>query len=422
MQEDLLQYIWACGYFNQQDLRTVDGEALEILSPGQHNRNQGPDFTAARIRLQGLEWVGKVELHVRTSDWHRHGHQHDPQYNPVMLHVVWEHDSPGPSRIPVLELQGRIAGSLLATYTNWMLVPDAIPCAASHAGAGLSLEASWKMQLLEERLSARTTHLLHELGLVTGHWEELCWRTLARNFGYQVNADAFESLARSVPWKLVLRYRIQIHQLEALLFGQSRLLEERFDDPYPQLLQKEYAYLRKLHHLVPIRESMQFLRMRPGNFPTVRLAQLAALLHAGIFPFDLILGGTSLQRLQTQLDITANDFWHYHYRFQTSSGYAPKRLGISMIRSLLINTMVPVRYAYGLWTGDKSLRDSALAWLAELPAESDQELYRFVQAGLHPEDAAASQALHQLWKHYCSVKRCLDCAIGQRMLRPMETA
>jgi hypothetical protein len=416
MREDLLQFIWAHGYFNHNALATQDGRGIAVIDPGRLNRHQGPDFLDARIRIDGIEWAGNVELHVLTSDWHRHGHDPDPRYQRLVLHVVWKHDGNAPMDLPVLELYGRVPGTLLQTFTAWMNQPDRLPCAASLGTTINQLPQGWRDILLDLRLHAKASQWLEELAQLKGHWDELCWRKLARNFGHRVNADAFEQVARSLPLRILHRHSGQIHQLEALLFGQAGLLWGNWEDPYPVMLQKEFAYLKKLHALKPAAVLVHFLRMRPGNFPTVRLAQLAMLMHSTERLSEAILRAEDVSALETLFDVTANDFWHYHYRFGKASSYAPKRLGAETIRNILINTAVPFVYAYGQWSGNASLCMRAKGWLEALPAERDQSLQVFRDAGLQCVTAADSQALHSLYRDFCVQKHCLSCAIGELVI------
>jgi Protein of unknown function (DUF2851) len=417
MQENLLQFIWEQGYFNRQDLRTHLGDTIEILTPGQRNTHQGPDFLQARLRIGKTEWVGNVELHLQTSDWIRHGHQHDPRYQNLVLHVVWQHQGMAPGNIPVLELKGRVPGFLLDTYTTWMNRPSSIPCAGTIRGRITDLPKDWSRTLLTRKLELRAAAWLEELDKLRGHWEELCWQKIARNFGYRVNADAFEELARSIPLKVLGKHRHQVHQLEALLFGQAGMLYGNMDDPYPILLQKEYAYLKKMHGLRPIHCRMQFLRMRPGNFPSVRLAQLAMLVLQSKHLFVKMIQARDIMDLESLFDVTANDFWHYHYRFGKSSDYAPKTLGKGMVRNIILNTVCPLLFAYGKRSGETDSLQKAVHFLETCPAEEDHEIRLFMDAGLIPASAAESQAMHFLKREFCDAKRCLECVIGEGLLK-----
>jgi hypothetical protein len=275
----------AVSIFQPFRLHTVDGEPVEILFPGRLNKNQGPDFSDAKIRVGTTLLAGSVELHLKTSDWQRHKHGQDKNYQNVILHVVLQHDQLFQNPIPVLELQHRIPSLLLENYTALMNAPSFIPCASTIKHTRELTWLNWKERLVAERLTRKAATVLEGLEQTGRHWEETFWRLLARNFGIKVNADAFEELARSLPVNLLAKQRASIHQLEALLLGQANLLPEPADD-YTKLL-REYNFLKQKYELAPINTPMHFLRMRPGNFPTVRLAQLAMLLynHASFFSF-----------------------------------------------------------------------------------------------------------------------------------------
>jgi hypothetical protein len=242
--EKLLQYIWQLQYFNKSELRTTTGEELEIIFPGKLNTNQGPDFIQARIKIDNTILVGSIELHLKTSHWNDHGHSKDPNYNNVILHVVFEDDEP-PASLPVLELQPRISNLLLERYSDLMNSSYFIPCGHSVSQVKEITWLSWKERLVAERLTRKSANVLRLLEESKGHWEETFWWLLARSFGMKVNSDAFESVAKSIPISILGKHKNQIHQVEALLFGQAGLLKGAFAEEYPKLLQREYAFLMK---------------------------------------------------------------------------------------------------------------------------------------------------------------------------------
>lgn len=416
MNEQLLQYIWHRQLFSNTSLCTSDGECLEILDRGQWNHDQGPDFLGAVIRLSGLTWAGNIELHNQTKDWLAHGHQHDPGYENVILHVVWEHTGNIDPGIPVLELKNRVSHFMLSTYADWMQQLRNVPCEDERRRQQLSPSPKWLKHLMEERLESRTRWIEDRRRLAAGDWEEVFWWVMARSFGQHVNADAFEALARGLSRSVIGRHRHQIQQLEALLLGQARMLSVKTDDPYVKLLQREYAHLRHKLNLSGIRNPIKFLRMRPMNFPTVRLAQLAMLLHLEDRWFSRIRNMKEPQEAEKMLSVTANDFWHYHYRLEKESGFQPKTLGRSMIHSIIINTIVPMLYAYGKIMNEASDVAKALDWLSALPAEKNMATRYFESEYWQPSDALSSQAMLQMEKNYCQQKRCLECDIGIRLL------
>ena len=416
MNEQLLQYVWQHRYFDQLALTTTNNDPVIVLHPGMLNTNQGPDFSGARIRLGDTEWAGNVELHVQTSDWTKHGHQNDKQYKNVILHVVWEHtenDCPG---IPVLELQGRVPVFLKEQFITWMNNRLLIPCIRELGLSGIQPSTAWKDKMVWERLNHKATLMMSNLQQLKGHWEEVFWWQIAGNFGVSVNSDAFAELGRSLPLTLIVRHKQQIHQLEALLLGQCGLLNEKFSDPYTRMLQKEYRFLRDKYSLKQIKTPVQFLRMRPGNFPTVRLAQLAMLIHESVQLFSKIKDMEDFQQVEQLLSVTANDFWHYHYRLETASAFCKKTLGNTMIQNLVINTVVPCLFSYGLYIRDDRYVQKALRWLQETQPEINSTTRIFQQQGVITENARDTQALLELKKYYCDEKKCLDCEIGQKLL------
>ncbi|MGB3008611.1 MAG: DUF2851 family protein [Chitinophagaceae bacterium] len=278
MTERLLHFIWQFQYFNKNDLVSTAGETVQVIFPGQYNTNQGPDFSDGKIKISKTTWAGTIELHLKTSDWIKHNHQSDKNYNNVVLHVVWEDDGTKDA-IPVLELRDRVSKILLQRYEELMKASSYIPCEKGIGAIRDITWKSWKDRLLAERLQRKTLAVEKFLSVNNFHWEETFWWMLARNFGIKVNADSFEAIARSIPINVLAKQKHQIHQLEALLLGQAGLLEENFKDDYPELLKREYKFLQTKYQLKPVSIPLHFLRMRPGNFPTIRLAQLAMLVH-----------------------------------------------------------------------------------------------------------------------------------------------
>jgi hypothetical protein len=414
--EKLLQYIWQFQYFNKAELQTTAGEKLQIIFPGKLNTNQGPDFTNAQIKIDNTTLVGSIELHLKASQWNEHGHNNDSNYKNVVLHVVFENDLP-PSAVPVLELQSRISNLLLDRYTDLMNSPSFIPCANSVSEVKEITWVSWKERLLAERLTRKSSIVFKFLEENNAHWEESFWWMLARNFGMKVNSEAFESTARSVSVNILAKHKNQIHQLEAFLFGQTGLLERSFEEDYPKLLQREYNFLKKKYDLKPIHTPVHFLRMRPGNFPTIRLSQLAALIQNSAHLFSKILETEKVSEIEKMFEVTANDYWHYHYRFDESSSFKKKTIGKDMIDNLIINTIVPVLFAYGLYLKEEKFKNKAILWLEELSAEVNSITKGFASLKLSNKSAFDSQAFIELKTQYCDHKHCLQCAIGNTLLK-----
>lgn len=418
--ERLLHFIWQFQYFNKSELATTSGEAITVSYPGTYNTNQGPDFSDAKIRIGKTTWAGAVELHIKTSDWNKHQHTTDSNYNNVMLHVVWEHDSEE-TGIPVLELKGRVSKILLQRYEELMNARSFIPCQNSISAVRSITWKSWKDRLVAERLIRKSALAEKFLSETNYHLEETFWWLLARNFGMKVNADAFEAVARSIPVNILAKSKNQLHQLEALLLGQAGLLAGDFSEDYPQMLQKEFIFLKQKYNLKPVNMPVHFLRMRPGNFPTIRLAQLAMLVHHSAHLFSKIKEAESKKEVNNWFDITANDYWHYHYRFDELSAYKKKKLGSTMTDNIVINTVCPLLFAYGNYHDEQRYKDMAMRWLEQTGAETNSITKGFLQAGIENKTAFDSQALIELKNEYCNAKKCLKCGVGNVLLSNKNT-
>ncbi|HEY2720536.1 MAG TPA: DUF2851 family protein, partial [Chitinophagaceae bacterium] len=270
MTERLLQFIWQFQYFNNGELVTSGDEQLQIIHAGQLNINQGPDFSNAKIKLASTIWAGNIELHLKASDWTKHNHHRDGNYNNVILHVVWENDVGNNVQIPILELKERVSKILLDRYESLMNAPEFIACEKSIHVVRDIIWKSWRERMMIERLMRKAKTAESLLVQSNFHWQEAFWWLLARNFGMKVNGDLFEEVARSIPVNLLARHKNQIHQLEALLLGQANLLKGNFREDYPIMLQKEYLFYKKKYDLRPVLAVPFFLRMRPGNFPSIR--------------------------------------------------------------------------------------------------------------------------------------------------------
>ncbi|HEU5053881.1 MAG TPA: DUF2851 family protein [Hanamia sp.] len=421
MKEDLLQYIWKFQYYNNNSLCSTNNEPISVLHPGKHNFNQGPDFTEAKIKINETLWAGNVEIHVNSSHWDLHKHSIDDNYRNIILHVVWNHDKEikdiDGNVLPTLELQDKVSKILLEKYRQLMEVPQFIPCEKLPATlSGLALTA-WKQRLAAERLLLKSENILKILQQTNYHWEETFWWLIAANFGLKVNSEAFKKIAQSLPLYLVAKHKNNVLGIEALLFGQAGLLKKDFADKYPSMLKKEYDFYSKKYKLKPVDEELHFLRMRPANFPTIRLAQLAMLIHNSEHLFSKIKETGSAKELKEMFAVEANDYWHYHYTFDEESDYKIKRLGKTMIENILINTVAPIVFCYGLHHQDEFYKEKALRWLEEIGPEKNAITKGFENLGYENKNAFDSQAFIQLKNHYCNNKLCLDCAIGNSLIR-----
>ncbi len=422
MDEKLLQFIWKHGLFDTTELKTVSGEPLVILHRGTWNNGEGPDFQNARIRIGNTLWAGHVEIHLNSSDWFKHGHSHSAQYQNVILHVVLTDDRKSPDElghIPVLELWNRIDGELLNNYKKLMKKSTWIPCAQDVKSVDSLIVSSFVDRLVAERLEDKSKAIMQWHRECDEQWEVTFFHALARSMGYSRNTEAFLMLASRTPLNIIERHRDNLLQLESLLFGQAGLLSPFYKDEYPQTLWKEYLFLRQKYSLTPMTgKEWIFGQLRPSNFPTIRIAQLAALFHRHTRLLKTICDLNHIQQLYELFGIEASAYWNHHYRFdQMSATNRTRKLGKSTIHLLINNTVIPVLFAYGKESLKRELSDKALEWLFVLPPEKNSVLDKFTRWGFRNKSAADSQALMYLKKNYCEPRYCLDCAIGAQLVK-----
>ncbi|QIX63218.1 DUF2851 family protein [Hymenobacter sp. BT18] len=424
MQEDFLHYVWQQQYFDKASLRTQEGEELTVLRPGFRHQEAGPDFPSARLRIGEVEWNGAVEIHLRASDWYRHQHQLDLRYDQVILHVVYTADQPvrrsDGSLIPTLELGPRIAPELLSTYEVLLAAPAAtLPCAGLLPQAPTVTRLSMVERALLERAErkADTVLTLHEQLL--GDWEATTWHALAAGFGFQKNTEPLARLAKALPLAVLRRHRHQPLQTEALVLGQAGFLESLEEpDDYSTALQREYGFLRHKYSLADTAlhaHEWNFLRLRPANFPTVWLVQLAALLHARPTLFAPLLATDKVTTLEAFFRAPLPAYWQNHARPGKAGSLA--ELGRSSAHLLVSNVVLPLRVAYARHVGQPELAEEAINLLTQLPAEHNHLLAPYEALGFANKSAADSQGLLTLHRAYCQPRRCLHCAIGNRILR-----
>ena len=424
MNEKLLQFIWQFQYFNRECLLLESGELLSIIKTGTHNTHQGPDFKDAAIKIDNIELIGNIEIHVLSSDWLKHKHDNDKQYGNVILHVVWQNDvdikDSHSKKIPVLVLESRVSKLLLNRYKN-LIDAIGIPC---HNSFLPSLDEftwiAWKERLLAERLERKALHILDLFHQSNNHWEEVLWWQIASNFGMKVNASLFEAVARTLSVSLLAKHKQQIIQIEALLMGQANLLNKESKDDYTSSLQKEYAYLMKKLQLKPISIQPNFLRMRPPNFPTIRLAQLAVLIQQSIHLFSQIKEMENCSEVKELFNLQASDYWNTHYTFSSTSDFKPKVLGTNAIDNIMINTIIPVLFAYGMYLKDEKYKEKAIKWLSEIKGEDNQIIKSWKTYNQKAITAFDSQALIELTNNYCQQRRCLECVVGNKLLRNVK--
>jgi hypothetical protein len=422
MHEDFLHYLWRMKRFDFTDLRTTQGDSIELLDGGTPNGDAGPDFTQARIRIAGTLWVGNVEMHLRSSDWLRHAHQEDPAYENVILHVVFEEDQPiyyrDGARIPCLELRGRTPARLRGLYQALRHGAHWIPCAPQYSETPELTRQLWLDRLLVERLERKTAAIAARIERLRGDWEEAFYQHLARSFGLQVNAEPFDQLAVALPISVLRRYQSSLFQMEALLFGQAGLLDEDFQDDYPRRLKQEAQHLINKHQLNPFPAVIwKFSRLRPANFPSLRIAQFATLIYQSGHLFSKMLTAKNSKEIEHMFEVRLSNYWKDHYRFDRRSKRATKTLGEDSIHHIIINTIAPFLFLYGKERQEFDLQDRALHLLEELPPENNAVVRKWHELGQSAQSAYESQALLQLKNEYCTRQRCLYCAVGSSILR-----
>lgn len=418
LSEDLLQFIWQYRLFNTDALYTTEGEPVRILSVGSLNRHAGPDFSSARIRIGQTLWAGNVEIHLKTSDWFKHRHQQDARYDRVILHVVFEQDMhPAALNMPCVVLQPRVSKLLLWRYQQMSENTAFVPCGVQAGKVTRITWKSWSDRLLLERWERKTSDMQGWLMQTTQNWEETCYQGLVQGFGQPTNADAFLQLAKSIPLRILMRNKTSLDVIEALLFGQAGMLEASFTDEYPQNLQRIYKYLRHKYQLQPIAtHAWKWLRMRPAAFPTLRIAMLAALIHERSHLFSHILSAKKLAMLEGLLIVQPSAYWHTHYRFDlpVTRTLIP---GKQLANNLMINTVLPLLYWYGQQKGEPDIQERAIDWINELKPEANNIIQGWNDLGVVAESALDTQALLQLKQCYCDERRCLECAIGAKILK-----
>ena len=425
MTEVFLHHIWKYRLFNSKELATTDGEPVEVIRTGQHNTDAGPDFFNAQVKIGTTTWAGNVEIHQKSSEWNKHHHATDSAYGNVILHVVYEHDEEVFTheniRIVTVELKGRFDPGIFSNYENLLRSSRWIPC-EDHIGKVDSLTiSSWLERMMIERLEIKSGFVLDTLSVNKNNWEETCYQQLARNFGFYTNSLPFEILARSVPLQLTGKHKDQIKQLEALLFGQAGLLNIRFNDRYATLLQTEYEFLKKKYSLVSMDPGQwKFLRLRPSNFPTIRIAQLAQLLHNNGSLFSMFLEKEELKDFESIFSIGVSDYWESHYTFDRMSPPKPKPLGESARMNILINTVVPLLFAYGRFNNEEKYKNRAVRFLEEIPPEENVVISQWKAMGITVDNSARTQALIHQKNSYCNLKKCLFCSVGNKIINTIQ--
>lgn len=421
MKEELLHAIWKYQLVQSNLLHTTQNEKICILYNGQHNDLEGPDFHNAKIQIGNQLWFGHVEIHIKSSDWYVHRHHLDANYDVVILHVVWEHDTEiftrGNQPLPTLELKKLVSPKILKNFNELKYAKKKwIPCEHQIQTVDKFTVQQWQERLLIERLEYKSTQITKLLIEYKNDWEAVLFLLLAQNFGMKQNAEAFLTWAQSMSFTTIRKVRSHSTALSALFFGQAGLLDELIEDPFYIRIQEEYAYLKKKHQLQPISHKLfRFYGIRPHSFPTIRMAQLAAVYHQHSNLFSKILSINTNYQAYELFRVDVPDYWLRHYTFTKSSPKRKKRLSKNFIDLLLINTIIPLQFAYN--KAQNKGEEPNLQLLRSLSPENNSIIQKFEEIGVKVNNAFDSQALLELKKNYCTRMRCLECAIGLKILK-----
>ncbi|MEN9522128.1 MAG: hypothetical protein RL065_505 [Bacteroidota bacterium] len=418
MNESFLHYIWKHKLLTTSDLKTTEGESITIIHVGNHNSNAGPDFLQAKIKIGNITLVGNIEIHLHSSDFEKHKHQNDENYKNLILHVVYQHDKKININCPTLCLEKIIPHYLIRNFEHLQQSNDEIPCSKLiHHLSEIKLREAL-LRYSVERLERKTFLIETVLKQNDNNWDETFYQILAKNFGMKVNGDAFYELAKSLPIKTLSKHKNSLLQLEAMLIGQAGMLNQIFNDTYAVQLQKEYQFLQHKHELKPIPSILwKMARMRPQNFPPLRLAQLAALIHEASHLFSKIIEATDLKKVIKLFETSPSNYWQSHYRLDASSNKSKKQIGNSTIENIIINTIIPVLFAYAKFKNNEDLQTKAIDWLEELPSEKNQIINGWKKLNIKSSNAADSQALIELKNEYCQQKKCTECLIGMNLMK-----
>lgn len=421
MNEELLVYVWKYKLFSHFDFKTTNNVDLEIISFGSRNFDSGPDFFNAKIRVSEQLWAGNVEIHVNSSDWIKHKHQNDKAYNNVILHVVFNHDKEIEvlgNTLPVLELKNYVSKTVIENY-NYLTKPSKsfLNCANTNCLNHNFEYDNWIESIFIKRVEEKLENINNQINISASHWEQVLFRSIARSFGLKLNGDAFANFASSFDYKILQSLSHDNNSIESLFFGQSGFLEEDYKSEYFINLKNEYIFLKNKYSLLPLNNSQfKFFRTRPSNFPTIRLAQLASLYFKHPDLFSKIIRSKNTEEIKTFFEIEVNPFWETHYNFKSESKKSSRLLTDSFIELIILNSLIPIRFAYFKSISDFDKVEESITLAQELTKEKNIIIFEFERAGWKVNNAKESQALLYLKKNYCDKNKCLDCLIGKRIL------
>ncbi len=421
MKEDFLHYIWLYKKLDFTNLKTTNEEVLTILNFGQYIQQAGPDFFNAQIVIDNQKWAGNIEIHIKSSDWYVHHHEKDDNYNNVVLHVVWEHDTPifrkDNSEIAVLELKKYVSIEELHKYKELMTQKSWIFCENQIKDIPDFVISNWQERLFFERLERKSNPIQQLLQETENDWEAVLFCMLAKNFGLNTNGEMFFKVAKSITFSLIRKEALEVMYLEALLFGQADMIPLQVEDNYPKELKSWYDYIVLKYKLKkPAIAPIQFFKHRPDNFPSIRLAQLAMVFHLHSNLFSKIIEAKTIDEIYRVFTVSVSDYWKSHYNFDKASPKKEKSLSKSFIDLLIINTIVPIQFAYANSLG-KENAELLIDFLSNIPAEKNNIIEKFTTFGIKSKNAFQSQSLLQLKNEYCNNKKCLQCSVGLELLK-----
>lgn len=421
MKEDFLHYLWKFKKFNTLNLKTFNAEEITIINTGQYLELAGPDFFNAQITIANQKWAGNVEIHLKSSDWYVHHHESDSAYENVILHVVWEHDTEifrkNNTEIPVLELKKHVDSATIANYQSLMAPKSWIFCEKELKGINEFTLKNWQERLFFERLERKSKPIYELLEQTNQDWEAVLFCLLAKNFGLNTNGETFFKIAQSIPFSIIRKESFEVENLEALILGNAGLLDSEKEDNYFKDLKFRYYYLLHKYQIEKkIMEPVQFFKHRPDNFPTIRLSQLANLYHSQQNLFSKISTSKSVKNIYEVFHVSASEYWKNHYQFDKESPKKSKMLSKSFIDLIIINTLIPLQFAYAKSQG-KEISEDLIQLLNEVAPEKNAIIDKFSFFGLKSKSAFDTQSLLQLKNEYCNKSKCLECAIGMELLK-----
>jgi uncharacterized protein DUF2851 len=419
MNESFLHYIWQYQYFNKKELRTPNFEEVSIISKGEYNLDAGPDFKYSKISINGIEWNGHIEIHVKSSEWVLHKHHLDPAYDNVILHVVWKDNRPAlrtdGSRIATIELGDRIAKSLVNRSSGLLFNINTIACENSIKPVGLRLKNNMIDRAFLIRLEKSAERIIKNYEFLKYDWNETAYQLLAGNFGFRINTEPFKRLSQLLPFKILMKHSSDLFQIEALLFGVAGILNQnRCKDQYFLLLKKEYKFLKHKYELTKQVSPTQwrYLRLRPANFPVIRIAQFAALWYNRPQLFSKFINIGTEDKLNSILHVKQSDYWQNHYKFGTVTRKPIPGMGKTSMENIIINSIAPLIYAYGIQNDRSEYLKKSTDLFSSTNAETNRLVNKWKKLGMKAKNARQSQGLYSLYQIFCKPKKCLQCAIG----------